>query len=147
VAHRRLLTGLLWLVCCLSASAEVLTNGLPMTTASTAMQKAGYVKTGLDMLPRPGSGEELRFWGVGPGVLIVRCSRSSQKITGMTFWLADEHSKALRRTFELDVMSFDTSSGALVIRTKKGGPEGSANRSQPVGQLTNPTSSAARAGR
>jgi hypothetical protein len=110
------------------------------------MQKAGYAKTGLDMAPRPGSGEDLQFWAVAQGVLIVSYSKASQKITGMNFWLADERPKASRRTFELNVTSFDTSSGAMTIRTKKGEPNGSANRSQPVGSQTNRMSSAAGSG-
>jgi hypothetical protein len=64
VVQRLLLFGFICLVFCLSASAEILTNGLPMATTSTAMQKAGYAKTGLDMAPRPGSGEDLQFWAV-----------------------------------------------------------------------------------
>ena len=118
---RRLrLLGFIWLLSCLSVKAEVLTNGLPVTGAVQAMKKAGYAETGLDMMARQGSGEDLRFWGVGEGVLIVSYSTASQKIRGMTFWLADDRPKATRQTFELDVASFDTETGVMTIRTRKG---------------------------
>jgi hypothetical protein len=75
---------------------------------------------------RPDSEEDLQFWTVAEGVLIVTYSKVSQKITRMTFWLADERAKAFRRTFELSVTSFDTGSGAMTIRTKKGESNSSA---------------------
>jgi hypothetical protein len=85
-----------------------------------AMKKAGYAETGLDMMARPGSGVDLRFWGVGEGVLIVSYSMASQKISGVTFWFADGRPKATRQTFEFDVASFDAETGVMTIRTRKG---------------------------
>ena len=90
--QRLVLLGCLWLVSCVCVSAEVLTNGLSITAASSAMQKAGYTKTGLEMMPHPG--EDLQFWDVGQGVLIVGYSKASQKIVGLTFWFADERPEA-----------------------------------------------------
>lgn len=145
--HRLLLPAFVCLVACLSASAEVLTNGLPVTAAISAMKKAGYSETGLDMMPTPGSWRHLRFWSVDQGVLIVGYSKASQKVSEMTFWLADERPKAFRQTFELDVASFDSSTGTMTIRTKKGELSGAANRSQPVSSGTNRTSAAAGPGR
>jgi len=118
--HRLLLLGLIWLLSCLSVAAEVITNGLPITDVIKTMKKSGYTETGLAMMARPGSGLGLRSWGVGEGVLIVNYSTASQKISGMTFWLADDRPKATRQTFEFDVASFDTQSGVMTIRTKKG---------------------------
>ena len=141
--QRLLLLGFICLVSCISVSAEVLTNGLPITAAISAMKKAGYTETRLEMMPKPGSGEDLRFWGVGRGVLIVGYSKASQKITGTTFWFADERPKAVRREFEFDVTSFNTSTGAMTIHTKKGERDGAANGSQPTRSETNRTSSAA----
>ena len=63
------------------------------------------------------------------GVLIVSYSKTSQKIVGLAFWFADERPKALRRTFEFDVASFDTSTGTVTIRTKKG-EQGAARNSR-----------------
>lgn len=115
VMRHLLLLGLAWLASCVCASAEVLTNGLSMTVASNAMQKAGYKKTGLEMVPHPG--EVLEFWQIGDGVLIASYSETPQKIVGLAFWFADERPKATRRTFELDVASFDTDTGVMTIRT------------------------------
>lgn len=141
--HRLLLLGFVWLLSCLSLSAEVLTNGLSMTAAIRAMRNAGYTETGLDMMPKQGTGVDLRFWGVGEGVLIVTYSKSSQKITEMAFWFADERPKATRQTFEFDVTSFDAGTGVMTLRTRKGEPGGAANGSQPIRSETNRTSSAA----
>jgi len=112
-----------------------------MEVASSAMQKAGYSKTGLDMMPPAGEG--LEFWHVGQGVLIVSYSESSRKIVGLTFWFADERPKATRQTFELDVASFNTGTGLMAVRTRKGEPVGAANGSQPFRSGTNTTSSVA----
>jgi hypothetical protein len=109
------------------------------------MQKAGYVKTGLQMMPH--TGEDLQFWEVGEGVLIIRYSKASLKIVGMTFSLADARPKALRKEFYFDVASFDTTTGTMTIHTKKGEPDGAANGSQPVHSETNSTSAAAGSGR
>src|ERR1041385_7456411 len=120
--RRLLLLGFIWFHFCECATAEVLTNGFPMTVAITTMKKSGYKETGLDMMSRPGSGMELRFWGVGDGVPIVSYSKTSQKISRMTFWFADERPKSTRQTFEFDVASFDADTGVMMIRTKKGEP-------------------------
>lgn len=125
--HRLSLLGFIWLFSCLSSGAGILTNGLPMTEVINAMKTGGYRETGLDMMARPGSGMGLRFWGVGEGVLIIGYSIASQKISEITFWLADDRPKATRQTFELDVTSFDTQTGTMVIRTKKGEPGGAGN--------------------
>ena len=139
--HRLLLISCIWLVSCACMSADVLTNGLAITAASAAMQNAGYAKTQLEMTPR--DGEDLGFWHVGQGVLIVRYSRIAQKILGMTLWFADERPKALRQEFRLDVTSFDPANGAMSIRTTKSQPCGAANGIQPIRSETNRTSSAA----
>ena len=123
------LFGFVWLVSCVCVSAEVLTNDLSMTVASSAMQKAGYAKTGLDMMLR--AGEDLQFWRVDRGVLIVSCATASRKIVRMTFWYADERPKGTRQTFEFDVESFDTGTGLMTIRTRKS-EDGAANGSLPV---------------
>lgn len=139
--QRLLLLGFLCRLGCVCASAEVLTEGLSVTTASGAMQQAGYAKTGLDMAPP--SGQDLRVWEVGQGVLIVRASRVSWRIVGLTFSVADERPKALRKEFYFDVASFDTRTGAMTIRTRKGEQGGKADGSQPVRSERIGTASAA----
>lgn len=93
-----------------------------MTVAVGAMKKGGYKETGLEMMAKPGSGLDLRFWSVGEGVLILSYSKSSQKISRMTYWFADERPKATRQTFDFDVTAFDTVTGRMTIRTRKGEP-------------------------
>ena len=91
----------------------------------------------------PNKGEDLQFWEVGEGVLLIRYSKASLKVVGMTFNVAEAQPKALRKDFYFDVASFDTSTGTMTIHTKKGEQDGAANGSQPIGSETNRTSSAA----
>jgi hypothetical protein len=39
---------------------------------------------------------------------------------GLTFFLCDERPKATRKTFDLEVASFDTTTGVMAIKMKKG---------------------------
>jgi hypothetical protein len=105
---------------CASSSAEVITNGLAVSDARKAMVAAGYKQTGLDMIARNHPKEDLQFWGVDQGVLIVAYSTASQRIVGLTFFLCDERPKATRKTFDLEVASFDTTTGVMAIKMKKG---------------------------
>jgi hypothetical protein len=129
-----------------TVSAEVITNGASIGAVQKAMAAAHYAETGLDMAAIPPA-EALRFWDVGEGVLIFRFSKSSGRVLEMTYFLCDERPKALRKTFELRVASFDSKSGALIVKTGKGEPDGAANRSQPVRPATDRTSAAAGSGR
>jgi hypothetical protein len=114
-------------------SAQLLTNGLPIATARQAMEAAGYRQTGLDMLPSKPN-DQLQYWAVGQGVLIIGYSKASEAITGLAFSLSDERPKAFRKTFDFEVTSFDTATGLMVIRTKRGEPPGAANQGQPPTQ-------------
>ncbi len=126
-----------------SSSAEVITNGLAISDARKGMVAAGYKQTGLDMIARNHPMEDLQFWGVDQGVLIVAYSTASQRIVGLTFSLCDERPKATRKSFDLEVASFHTTTGVMTIKMKKGGQDGPANGSQPIRAETNSTSSAA----
>lgn len=132
----------LGLVFAISASAEVITNSMLIGTVQKAMTAAHYKETGLDMAASQ-PGQDLRFWAVGDGILILRLSNSSSRVLGMTYSLCDERPKALRRTFDFDVASFDTSNGTMAIHTRKGESGGAANRSQLVRPQTNQTSAGA----
>lgn len=128
---------------CSCSSAEVITNGLAISDARKAMAAAGYKQTGLEMIARNHPKEELQFWDVDQGVLIVAYSTVSQRIVGLTFFLCDERPKSKRKTFDLEVASFDTTSGVMTIKMKKGEPDGAANGSQPIRAETNRASSEA----
>jgi hypothetical protein len=137
-----LLLGVVWLVACASASADVITNGLSIDAARKAIEAAGYKQTYLDMAPN-NPNNSLQFWGVGQGVLIIVYSKTSKAITGMGFLLTDERPKAFRKTFDLEVTSFDSHAGLMTIKANKGEQDSAANGSQPVRSGTNSTSSAA----
>src|SRR5688572_17910931 len=120
----------LWIISCTSLSANIITNGLAITDAATAMKRAGYIETELAMMPA--RDEALQFWVVGEGVLIINHSIKSKKVAGLTFWLSDERPRAYAKTFALGVASFDTKSGVMIVQTRKGEPDGAANGSQPI---------------
>ena len=129
-----------------SASAAVIAKGVWASQARDAMKAADYTETGLDMLA-PNANEELEFWSLDQGVLIVRYSRASNQIVSLSFHLSDERPKATRKTFDFEVASFDTTSGLLTIKTAKGKPrEPVEEKPQPRSQ-TYRTSSVAGSGR
>jgi len=111
---RLLLIGFLCLTACAITSAEILVNGVPIDIVTKSMADAGYSKTGLDI--EPVSGDDLEFWQVGQGILIVNCDTRTRRVRSLTFWLADERPKASRREFEFDVASFDTTRGFVTMR-------------------------------
>jgi len=111
--------GFVWLLACASASADVITNGLSIEGARKAMEAAGYKQTGLDVLPS-NPNRSLQFWSVGQGVFTIAYSKDSKAITSLGFMLSDERPKAFRKTFDLDVTSFDTRTGLMTIRAAKG---------------------------
>jgi hypothetical protein len=133
---------LLATVLCASSSAEVITNGVAISDAHKAMIAAGYKQTGLDMIARNHLKEELQFWDVDQGVLIVAYSTVSKRIVGLTFFLSDERPKATRKTFDLEVGSFDTTTGVMTIKMKKGEQNVPATGRQPIRSMTNSTSAA-----
>ncbi len=139
-----LILGFLWLVS--SAYADIITNGLSITAARKAMESAGYKWTRLEMLPTDFK-NNLQFWRVDQGVLIMVYSTNSTAIIDIEFFLSDERPKAFRKTFDFDVTSFDSHTGLMTIRTRKGEPGGAENGSQPIRSETNRTSSATGPGR
>jgi len=114
-----------------SSSAEVITNGLAISDARKAMVASGYKQTGLEMIARHYPKEDLQFWGIDEGVLIARYSTASQRIVGLSFFLCDERPKAIRKTFDFEVASFDTTSKALMLKIEKRERPAAANDSQP----------------
>jgi len=130
VTQHLFVIGFVLVVFCACGSAATRTNALAVAAGSSALTGVGYAKTGLEMMPR--AGEYLEFWQVDQGVMIVSYSNASQKIVGLAFWFADERPKALRRTFEFDVASFDTSTGMMTIRTKIGEQGAAGASAQPA---------------
>lgn len=121
----------LGLVFSTTVSAEAVTNGMLIATVQKAMAVAHYKETGLDRVATQ-TGHDLKFWAVGDGVLILRYSKTSTGLLGMTYSLCDERPKALRRTFDFNVSSFDPSTGTMCMSTRKGDLDGAANQSQPI---------------
>lgn len=138
---RLLLLALAGLLVSASASAEVVTNGLSIGVARRVMEAAGYKQTGLDMLPNSPN-EGLQCWCVGQGVLIIGYSTTSKVVTGMGFSLCDERPKALRKTFDFEVTSFDAHRGLMTIKATKSEPNSTAGGNQLLRSQTNSTPSA-----
>jgi len=107
--------GVLGLLLCATASADVITNGLSMSDVQKAMEAAHYRQTRLDITADKLS-EDLQFWDVDQGVLILRFTRGTSLVLGMTYFLCDERPKALRKTFQFEVLSFDSGTGAMTIK-------------------------------
>jgi len=105
------------------AMAGVITDGISILDARSAMEAAGYKQTGLDMLSAK-EDEDLQFWAVDRGVLIIQYSKVAHKIVDLSFYFADERPKATRTTFEIQVTSFDPGSGVMIVRTAKPSSQG-----------------------
>ncbi len=91
-------------------------EGSDIDAVNRAMEKAGYSKTGLQMGTLDPS-YRLAFWSVDEGVLVVVYSNESKRVTNVSFCLSDERPRGTRKTFDLNVTSFDTDSGAMVVQT------------------------------
>lgn len=125
--YRLVLLCIVWLLYCPPASSDVLKNGHSIQDAINAMNAAGYGTTVLEMGP-PARDEELHFWKVDQGVLIINYSKTTDEIVALNFWFADERPKALRKTFAFNVIAFDTDTGEMTIRTNKSKPSGGSAR-------------------
>ena len=66
--------------------------------------------------------EDLEFWQVDQGFLIFTFSKVSGRIVRTSYLLFDERPKDVRKSFRLDVVSFDPSTGLMALATKKGEP-------------------------
>jgi len=49
---------------------------------------------------------EMKMWAVGKGVLIAIHSRKDRSIRSLSFYMSDERPKALRKTFEYEVLQY-----------------------------------------
>ena len=104
---------------CVSSSAEVITCNLGISDARKAMVTAGYKQTTLEMMARNYPKEELECWDVDQGVLIAVYSSSTKRIIELSFYLSDDRPKDTRKTFDLKVASFNTTTGVMTINIKK----------------------------
>ncbi len=93
-------------------------SGISFNEAKEAMRKAGYKETMLAM-EAIDRNNRLTMWTVGEGVLIVTYSIKTKKVVGISYWLSDERPKATRKTFDIEVKSFDTDKGIMMVQTKK----------------------------
>jgi len=123
VIHRLLIFGFVWLLSCEIASAEVLKKGQSIRDAINAMKVGGYESTVLEMRPR-GKDQDIHFWGVDEGILIVEYSKTTDEIVSLRFLLQDDRPKKYRQQYIFDVIAFDTDTGEMKIRTKNNKPAG-----------------------
>lgn len=91
-------------------------EGSDIDTVNRAMEEAGYSTTALQMGTSDPS-HRLAFWSVDEGVLVVGYSNESKRVTSVSFYLSDERPRGTRKTFDLNVTSFDSDSGAMVVQT------------------------------
>lgn len=99
------------------ANAEVITIGTDITRAQKALAAGKYPKSGLDMITSAPN-MALDFWTVDEGVLIISYSTTTGLISSLAFTLMDERPKSTRKVFHFSALSFDTATGALVLKTK-----------------------------
>lgn len=101
-----------------SGYGELLAKGTALADARKALEAGKYTKNGLDMVTTDPD-LALDFWAVDEGVLILVYSKKSGLVVGLSFTLMDERPKAFRKEFDFLAESFDTTSGKLVLSTKK----------------------------
>lgn len=80
-----------------------------------AMKHSGYKEDQLAMAARERN-QELAFWQVDEGTLIVRYSLNTKKILGITYWLCDERERSSRKEFNFNAKTFDTATGVLTLK-------------------------------
>ncbi len=95
-----------------------ITNGGSIDVANRAMKEAGY---GNGFLAPRSNESQFMIWSVDEGLLIANYKKGTQ-IIGMSFFFVvpgpERNEPAL-----FNVISFDTSSGRMLIQTKKPQPE------------------------
>ena len=121
--HRFVLFGIIWLLSCEIASAEVLKSGQSIRDAINAMKVGGYESTVLEMGPR-GKDQDIHFWSVDQGTVIAEYSKTTDEIASLRFLLQDDRPKKYRQQYVFDVIAFDTDTGEMKIRTRKSKPAG-----------------------
>lgn len=113
--------GLFWCIVSASSSAATITNGFPVVVAHRAMEQGRYKSTRLEMVSRDPA-EDYEFWHVDQGYLIFTFSKVSGRIVRTSYVLFDERPKDVRKTFRLEVISFDPSTGVMTFAARKGAP-------------------------
>lgn len=93
-------------------------KGSNVDDVRNAMKLSGYKECQLAKAARKRS-QELAFWLVDEGTLIVRYSRNTKKIIAITFWMCDERDRSSRKEFNLDAKAFDTATGVLTLQLKQ----------------------------
>jgi hypothetical protein len=101
-----------------SVVADTLRAGTKIDTAAADMRLKGYKETGLQMAPVKTT-EELKFWQINDGVLIVTYSKQTQQIKKIAYLISDDGSKSERHEVNLTVIEFNPDSGIMTIQTKK----------------------------
>ena len=100
-----------------SVSAFIVEDGKAHGDVTAAMKAAGYPEAGLEI--GGGVGRRVLMWTVEEGVLVVGYSSETGVVSGVSFWIMDERPKKHRMTVTYSVKRFDTTTGEMVIITKK----------------------------
>lgn len=92
--------------------------GSNLDEVRNAMNHSGYKECQLAMAARERN-QELAFWHVDEGTLIVRYSVKTKKILNITYWMCDERDRSSRKEFNLEAKTFDTATGVLTLQLKR----------------------------
>jgi len=101
----------------------ILKPGVSMDAATRALEQEKhegapkYKETGLQMVCFK-KGSAVRYWTVDEGTLIIQYTEETKLIENIEFYLSGPGPRDGRVSFRLDVLSFDTGSGLMQVRTR-----------------------------
>jgi len=81
------------------------------------MRKLKYQETNLQTVLQLNIGEN--SWRVGEGELVAEYTHTDKHISNMYYFVSDERSKVIRKTFTFQVISFDPESRRMMISIQK----------------------------
>lgn len=90
-------------------------EGANIDEVTKAMKLSGYKECQLAKLASKAN-QELAFWHVDEGTLIVQYSLDTKKILGISYWMCDERDRSSRKEFSLKAKSFETTTGVLTLQ-------------------------------
>ena len=95
----------------------VIKEGANIDEVNATLKLGGYKETALDMETKNRE-NRLIFWVLDDGVMITGYSTKTKKITSMSYMLSTGGFKAYRKTFYMDMVSYDTESRMLILKLK-----------------------------
>ena len=114
------------LIYCSTGYGAVVAEGLTIDIANSALTAAKYESSSLEMLAATPN-EDLQYWSIDQGTLILKYSKISRIIIGITYYINDDRPKASRQSISWSVKSFDTETRLMLIQIKKGEQDGPPN--------------------